>query len=700
MWLLKQNIIWNVSQGIETNTEAAKGPKPQASDNETLLQALVFAELVSYVESSVETGTYIFKLSELHCMYEERLRHVGVDKTINKTRLKMKILERFDEKCQEQSDGKNVLFVFNEGLMKLLKEATETRDFDSEALAMVKLIKAIRRDIFEWDGFDFDGTMPDGCQESSIPTSLKGMVSMLLNGPNLKDQDGTVSQACLTIAQLIYFNVKHKTKPGVSQRHSQLHEPPVPIYLGLNIHTQTRSKKMVKCLHKLGICISYQRVMEIENMLATAVCKRFSEDGLVCPPILRKGIFTVGALDNIDHNPSSTTAQGSFHGTGISIFQFPTSSNSGVVRDPIAFEKDHTLSTSDHTLPENYTIVPAVSFKTHELKVPDSNRAVFHGRLDTATVEEAKWTESGIVLMQKDNLQKDDFISWAAYHASNQPEPTDPVVINVLLPLFYEKAARLAKIKHGMDTQKQITSFLNPGQIPVMAFDQPLFALAKFVQWHFHETLGEEHFVVMFGGLHIEMALWHAIGELLDGCGWTTALCDAGVASSGTADSFLKVTHLTKTRHSHQLTALALSKLQRDAWQIAVEANSNISFEDWKKDMEKQSPTFKFWTIILEFEKLVLVFVRAHRTGDFNLYVESLEALTPWFFALDRTNYARWIPIHIRDMKSLPVNIKEDFARCWVVSKTSNRFSSMPIDQCHEQNNELVKGSGGAIGLT
>ena len=29
-----------------------------------------------------------------------------------------------------------------------------------------------------------------------------------------------------------------------------------------------------------------------------------------------------------------------------------------------------------------------------------------------------------------------------------------------------------------------------------------------------------------------------------------------------------------------------------------------------------------------------------------------------------------------------------------------NRFSAMSIDQCHEQNNEVVKGSGGAVGLT
>ena len=34
-----------------------------------------------------------------------------------------------------------------------------------------------------------------------------------------------------------------------------------------------------------------------------------------------------GALDNIDHDPSSIYAQSSFHGTGISITQFPPTGN-------------------------------------------------------------------------------------------------------------------------------------------------------------------------------------------------------------------------------------------------------------------------------------------------------------------------------------------------------------------------------------
>ena len=101
-------------------------------------------------------------------------------------------------------------------------------------------------------------------------------------------------------------------------------------------------------------------------------------------------------------------------------------------------------------------------------------------------------------------------------------------------------------------------------------------------------------------------------------------------------------------------------------------------------------------------EILGLIFVRSHREKDFPLYVESLKSLIPWFFALDHQNYARWIPIHIRDMESLHASIRQEYEECghWVIQKTTNRFSAMPIDQAHEQNNELVKGSGGAVGLT
>ena len=633
-------------------------------------------------------------------IYENRLQSVGITITVNKTRFKSQLAAHFSDSCQETSDGRNTLLVFNDGFQKLLLDAMANRDIESEAISMTKLVKTIRKDMLDWAEYEFNGKFPPGCQEMSVPASLKALVAMLLNGCNVQNQETVLSQPCLTIAQLIFFNMKNRPSQGATERHVKHRQPPLPLFVGLNVHTETRSRKKVNTLYSLGISVSYQCVIDLENSLATTVCKHFEDEGLVCPPILRKGLFTVGAMDNIDHNPSSTSAQGSFHGTGISVFQFPTSSKAGLCRDQLVFDKAH-VEHKMHSLPDKYIMIPAVVCKSVELSVPEIKISGVPVDFE-ATKEENRWIEHAIQLMQKDELQKSDSISWAAYFASRQPETTDPAALISLLPLFNEKAATFAMIKHGMDIQRQITAHLNPGQIPVTAFDQPLFALAKYVQWQFPDIYGEQHYVVMFGGLHIEMALWNTIGELLEDSGWTNALCEAAVANPGTADSFLKASHLSRTRHCHQITSLALSKLQKDAWQLRVDmANETyISFEMWKETMIKKSPTFHFWNIVMKFEMLVLMFIRAHRIRDFALYVYALDPLAPWFFSSDRTNYSRWIPIHICDMKSLPASIKEDFSKFWVLPKTKNKFSCMPLDQGHEQNNEIVKGSGGAVGLT
>ena len=48
---------------------------------------------------------------------------------------------------------------------------------------------------------------------------------------------------------------------------------------------------------------------------------KYNKEALVCPPQLKQGLFTITAIDNIDHIPSLATASSSFHGTTISIFQ-------------------------------------------------------------------------------------------------------------------------------------------------------------------------------------------------------------------------------------------------------------------------------------------------------------------------------------------------------------------------------------------
>ena len=67
----------------------------------------------------------------------------------------------------------------------------------------------------------------------------------------------------------------------------------------------------------------------------------------------------------------------------------------------------------------------------------------------------------------------------------------------------------------------------------------------------------------------------------------------------------------------------------------------------------KWNPQFAFLYMILAMELTSLSLVRAFREAKFVLYCQALSALIPYFFANNNTNYARWLPIHLRDMLTL-----------------------------------------------
>ena len=249
---------------------------------------------------------------------------------------------------------------------------------------------------------------------------------------------------------------------------------------------------------------------------------------------------------------------------------------------------------------------------------------------------------------------------------------------------------------------------LNPGQIPVIACDQPLYAIAKRIQWHWPETHGESKFIIMLGGLHVEAATLRALEDWLGGSGWTSAIVQANIASPGTAESFLKASHISRTRYAHEVTASSLYVLMYRAYlefsQALTEEDQQLDFWQWHHLKSSESPQFLYWALTLKFELLVLMFVQSLREGNFNLYQESLKQLVPLHFALDHFHYARWLPIHIHDMVKLSEshpNVEGKFQQGhFVVNKTQRVFSGISLDQAHEQNNKLVKGDGGAVGLT
>lgn len=255
------------------------------------------------------------------------------------------------------------------------------------------------------------------------------------------------------------------------------------------------------------------------------------------------------ARDNLDYDPSATTAVtvGSFHGTGISIIQFPSAEHPGTPHKLQLVDGDDKTSL---ILPEKYTVVPSLLLESSRNLVPE--RKIMYkteGSLSRAKLEEQLWLKNGILLLDSENLGPNDIISWSAFHATRQTEKLTVPATTALLPLFREKADSAAMVKHGMDIIKETTQYLNGNQVPVMACDCPIFAVGKQIQWNFPDTLGEDKFIMMFGGLHLEKDLWNALGDIVEGSGWTTAITEADITTSGAAESFLNCSHITRTRH-------------------------------------------------------------------------------------------------------------------------------------------------------
>ena len=101
------------------------------------------------------------------------------------------------------------------------------------------------------------------------------------------------------------------------------------------------------------------------------VCNRYEIENVVCPLKLKNKIFTTGVIDNIDHNPSCRDAKDSFHGTAISLTQHPTDNCPRIDRDVAVLDPSDIRPKELLQLPEDDVNVPAVTFRTQTLNVPN-----------------------------------------------------------------------------------------------------------------------------------------------------------------------------------------------------------------------------------------------------------------------------------------------------------------------------------------
>ena len=114
-------------------------------------------------------------------------------------------------------------------------------NYDEKVAILAEAAKIIQRDIFRQENPEFNGYFKENCEEDLLSSSMIVIVSMiLLSSVNSGSRKPNFKQAVLTISQLLVYNSTRATSElSTPVFRSKKREPPITIYLGNLIQTET-----------------------------------------------------------------------------------------------------------------------------------------------------------------------------------------------------------------------------------------------------------------------------------------------------------------------------------------------------------------------------------------------------------------------------------------------------------------------------
>ena len=127
-------------------------------------------------------------------------------------------------------------------------------------------------------------------------------------------------------------------------------------------------------------------------------------------------------------------------------------------------------------------------------------------------------------------------------------------------------------------------------------------------------------------------------------------------------------------------------------------------FGVFKSENQARSNLFTFWDKCGAMVTSLLQFLKAEITGTWKMHLSSIAAMLHHYFAMDRQNYARFLPVYLTDMQQLelthPGVYNELDAGNHSISRSTQPFSQVSADMALEQSiNVNSKSRGGVIGI-
>ena len=288
-----------------------------------------------------------------------------------------------------------------------------------------------------------------------------------------------------------------------------------------------------------------------------------------------------------------------------------------------------------------------------------------------------------------------------------------------------------------MQVQNIKTAVVGKNRRTVISLDMRLYQLAKKLQMTCQDL---RHILLRPGELHIMMAQLRTIGAFIENSGLDMYWVESDLYGPSTVKQILGGNHEKRGEAAHTVTLQALFSLYQEAFFVRHPALRTIikksanRLSDACKKGDKQditakqeelaqtitstvlaskmehfdadhedSPLFKFTRRYMAMVMEMMTFIRAVRTGDWDLHLEALQLFVKYVFAHDMLNYARMIPVYLAEMEMVketdPEIYQQEFQKGnWVVNKNARVAScAVGADHALEHVNRSMKVSAGLI---
>ena len=273
----------------QRNVSKIKDKDNDIDQTEDLTRILAGIEIINMVKNiSKENPEEFMTMSEIN---EEYNRLMNNEELVNyKSHIKQLLLDNVDSisfnipkvrKAPERVFSKQTL----PGVID--KQLNTKKD---DYYSIFESAKLIRNEILKATDWRFTGNF----EGFEIQKSLQCLIKWIIVGatdPQHRNFD-KIDVKVDNISQIIMKSIKTSRQvnykpvsPSTSILKSRLHsETPFAVGLGLHVHKETRSKKIIIGLSDLGLSIDYDRVMKIETETANSVTDTINKNNGVYVP--------------------------------------------------------------------------------------------------------------------------------------------------------------------------------------------------------------------------------------------------------------------------------------------------------------------------------------------------------------------------------------------------------------------------------